>query len=198
MLGIEIFIKEEVMTISFFAKLFLLGAVLVMVGCASGKPAREVARLTLKQVVNNGEQVDLKIKAEQKYYKDKVSSFQDAIKADRKVREKDFVFRGAQDFQSLVILSKKPISNKQLRDEIDKVLSKIKQMHTEQDQLLINYKSDFLSSLEKLEYDKKTLKGLRRNLSKLQAKPRDLARLKELFEFGENVKEEYDKLEKEK
>ncbi len=186
------------MLLSYLSRLLLFGAILIMVGCTTGKPAREVARLTLKQVISYEEEVNSKIKSEQKYYKDKVNSFQEGIKSDTKTRQNDIVSRSAQDFQNLVIFSKNEISEKQLRDSIDKVLGNIKQMRTENEQLLINYQSDFLTSLEKLEYNKKTLELLRKDLAKLQARPKDYAKLKELFEYGKDVKKEYDKLEKEK
>lgn len=161
-------------------------------GCASGKEAREVARITLDQIITYEELIERKVKAEQVYYKESLNILHESLKSGQFTTELTMVTKAAQDFQSYVFHSKKDLQPKELRDSVYKLLESLRHSRARYANALTEYNEDLRKSLAALEVHKESLKKVRKGLEQLQAKPSDVERLKEWFEFAKKMKKEYE------
>jgi hypothetical protein len=171
----------------------LSSVVIILSGCATGKEARDVARVTLAQIITYEELVDQKIKGEQTYYKDSVSILGESLQWRQFTAEAGIVTRAAQDFRRKVSNSQKDLQTSDLRDAVDKLLESIRQSRASYAFALTEYNEDLLKSLDALELQKQSLEKVRKGLEQLQSESSDVKRLKEWFEFAKKTKDEFEK-----
>jgi hypothetical protein len=173
--------------------LTLSSIVIILSGCTTGKEARDVARVTLAQIITYEGLVEHKIKGEQTYYKDSVSILGESLQQRQFTAEASIVTRAAQDFQSKVSNSQKDFQANDIRDAVDRLLESVRQSRASYAFALTEYNEDLLRSLDALELQKKSLEKVRKGLEQLQSESSDVALIKEWFEFGKETKDEFEK-----
>lgn len=169
---------------------------LLLVGCSTGKEAKQVTRVTLGQLNTYEQLVDKKIAGENKYYKDSVTSLQESLGRSAFSAEASLISEASMDFQAKVMASPTEIQARDLKDFIKNILKETRGLRERYSGATREYGPDLLASLEKLDLQQDSLLTVRKDLEKLQSDSSSRDMLKEWFEFGMTTKEKFDELEK--
>jgi len=166
--------------------IYLLVLVL-FIGCASGKEAREVARVTLTQITTYEELVDIKIGGEQIFYHNSLANLENSLKWGSKNEEKLRVTRAVNAFQSSTANAKQDLQAKDLRDYVTALLEDLRQSRTLYAEAKAKYNQDLLNSLAKLELQRQSLNKVKDGLEKLQVKSVDPDLILAWFAVGQEM-----------
>lgn len=139
---------------------------LLLAGCVS-KTAREVARLTLVQVNTYESLLDKKVNAE-KDYALKTATFSEETLSQFNATRRVIVRSAALDFQGEVMVQKRKIQAKDLKNAMIKTFGDIRQLQDQYEKASLEYHEMLLASLGALELQRGPLKKVRSGLEQLQ------------------------------
>jgi len=158
-------------------------------GCASTEPARDVARITLKQLIEYEKQLDSKIAAEQKFYETYKRIIKEARQENASFSIDNIYARDSQNFETLLLKSQSGFNASDLRDSITTSLGKIQLEYLRTAEETAELEKQLANALQKIEHDKKKTKKVRDGLVDLQKQPSDMQELQRIAEFTGEVYE---------
>lgn len=173
----------------FFFKFVIL--VLAISGCATSDEARQVARITLAQLISYEQEVENKIAAEKKYYEERVTQAQKSTTKEEHLNETALTERMAAEEQSRLVKQSTDMQAFDTYTFTDSVLTAISTQRNQSRMILSQIKEQWLESLGNLQPRKTALRNVRRGLEDLQMEGVfDSSRAGEWFKFIQNTFEE--------
>jgi hypothetical protein len=167
--------------------------ILGLVGCATDDAGRNAARVTLTQVVTYEKELDKKIAGETKFFGDVATIFNKKMEVDSVLNENNLYLVESQDYVRELSSLNGRLTQSDLRDTVYEGITKVIEIEAEIEARRTTLKAELLSSLEKLEREKKGLQKVRKGLTDLQTKPSDRQQLDALITFVSETKTIYDK-----
>jgi len=159
-----------------------------IVGCASRKESRELARVTLAQTMIYESEVDKKINAEKQYYKDSIVAVTNSLGRSTSGKRLDLTEKGALIEQNKISKnSNKVVQPVDVTNFITSLLVEVSNIEQNYFVTIRTFNEELKMSLIPLKQQKDSLKKTRQNLEKLQAKESELDQFRLWFSFVKEV-----------
>lgn len=162
-------------------------------GCAPGKEARQVAQITLANLVNYEKEVQKKIDAENSYYQKTMAVMQDALKWGGRYEERSRISSWVLDFDSFLANPKNRFDHKELRERLAQLLEGCRHSRLTYAEARAKYQEDLVKSLEPLEFQEKSIRRVQEGLVQMQVKSVDLNMLMGWVKLGKEMEDRWQK-----
>ncbi len=182
----------------FSSRLYFLLCLILGLFCGCGTTARNVARLELVQIATYEQQIDKKIKAEKKFYKQTAKNIEDRFsQLTPYALSSSMTNWSNQAADEIVGQPVKHVTDWDIIKFVDSAIVDYQANRVKWSEMNVQIKKELDANIAPLEIAKKQLKEVRKKIEKLQQEPTEANQIMELRAFIQGTQEAYEKLEKE-
>lgn len=171
------------------SKVGLIATLVAISGCGSGAASRAVAQLMLAETVTYEQQVDARMEAERRFYREGTEVLEQGRQRRQVVADRVLETQAVLELDAALGKADAPLTREELASWATNLDGRLQRIRSESQRLLAG-------GIEALELRRDDLAKVRKALVRLQAEPSQWERLQELVEFGQETKKQLDELSK--